>query len=397
MDNERVNRLKGIMAAAGIDVLLCRLPENVLYATGYWPVIGASLAVVPANGDAVLIMPYSELDYAAAGWVADKRTFHFINMQAIANPTAQTQTLLKDLANEKGFSKGVIGYEGSFELVGGNNVAAEARVVTESTLNAMKEALPQARWVDATNAIKKSRIVKSKQEIDQIRITNEVASMGYQAAREMIAAGVREAEIAGAVEGRIYGSGVGYKNVTRSRGYCFVMSGENSVNSWRPFCVSTDKRLAWGEPVLVELDAMTNGYFNDLTRTFFVGTPDTRAKKVFDTVADAVNTVIAAVKPGVRCADLDALARKVIDRAGFGEYFNHQLGHGVGLQFHEPPTLHPASSDVLEEGMVFAIEPAIYIPGFGGVRLEDNLAVTRTGCENLCPFPQRMDPLRNGE
>jgi Xaa-Pro aminopeptidase len=391
MDRERVSRLQSMMAKEGIDVLLCRLPENVLYATGYWPVIGASLAVVPANGDATLIMPYSELDYAAAGWVSDKRTFRFINMQALANPTTQTQALLRDLWAERNYSKATVGYEGNFELVAGNNVAAEARVVTEATINALKQVLPQTRFVDATNVIKQSRSVKSKEEIAQIRITNEVASMGYDAAREMIAAGVREADIAGAVEGRIYGRGVGYKNVTRSRGYCFVMSGENSVNSWRPFCVSTDKRLAWGEPVLVELDAMTNGYFNDLTRTFFVGTPNAKAKSIFDTVQEAVNTVIAAVKPGVRCADLDAIARKVIDRAGFGEYFNHQLGHGVGLQFHEPPTLHPASTDVLEEGMVFAIEPAIYVPGFGGVRLEDNLAVTKTGCENLCPFPQRVD------
>lgn len=391
MDIERVTRLRKIMAEEKIDVLLLRLPENVLYATGYWPVIGASLAVFPANGDATLVMPFSELDYAAAGWVSDQRTFRFINMQALANPTAQTQALLRDLAAEKGFANAVIGYEGNFELVAGNNVAAEARVVTEATIRALQAALPQAKFVDATNAIKKSRVVKSKMEIEQIRITNEVASMGYAAAREMIAAGVREAEIAGAVEGRIYGRGVGYKNVTRARGYCFVMSGVNSVNSWRPFCVSTDKRLAWGEPVLVELDAMTNGYFNDLTRTFFVGTPDAQAKKVFDVVQEAVNTVIAAIKPGVRCADLDALARQVIERAGFGEYFNHQLGHGIGLQFHEPPTLHPASTDVLEEGMVFAIEPAIYIPGFGGVRLEENLAVTRTGCESLCPFPQRVD------
>lgn len=391
MDTERVNRLKRIMAEEKIDVLLLRLPENVLYATGYWPVIGASLAVFPANGDATLIMPFSELDYAAAGWVADKRTFRFINMQALANPTAQTQALLHDLAAEKGFANAVIGYEGNFELVAGNNVSAEARVVTEATIRAWQAALPQAKFVDATNAIKKSRIVKSKMEIEQLRITNEVAAMGYDAAREMIAAGVREAEIAGKVEGRIYGRGVGYKNVTRARGYCFVMSGVNSVNSWRPFCVSTDKRLAWGEPVLVELDTMTNGYFNDLTRTFFVGTPDARARKVFDVVQEAVNTVIAAIKPGVRCADLDALARKVIDRAGFGEYFNHQLGHGIGLQFHEPPTLHPASTDVLEEGMVFAIEPAIYIPGFGGVRLEENVVVTETGCDSLCPFPQRVD------
>ncbi|CAG0945235.1 partial putative peptidase, partial [Anaerolineae bacterium] len=294
MDRERVSRLQSMMAKEGIDVLLCRLPENVLYATGYWPVIGASLAIVPANGDATLIMPYSELDYAATGWVTDKRTFRFINMQALANPTAQTEALLRDLWAEKNYGNATVGYEGNFELVAGNNVAAEARVVTEATINALKQALPQTRFVDATNVIKQSRIVKSQEEIAQIRITNEVASMGYDAAREMIAAGVGEAEIAGAVEGRIYGRGVGYKNVTRSRGYCFVMSGVNSVNSWRPFCVSTDKRLAWGEPVLVELDAMTNGYFNDLTRTFFIGTPDAKAKSIFDAVQEAVNTVIAA-------------------------------------------------------------------------------------------------------
>jgi len=101
MDRERVNRLQGIMAKQGIDVLILRLPENVLYATGYWPVIGASVAVFPANGDATLIMPFSELDYAATGWVTDRRTFRFINMQAPANPTAQTQELLRDLWTEK--------------------------------------------------------------------------------------------------------------------------------------------------------------------------------------------------------------------------------------------------------------------------------------------------------
>ncbi len=391
MDTERVRRLQTMMAKEGVDVLLCRLPENVLYTTGYWPVIGASLAVFPSNGDATLIMPYSELDYAATSWVTDKRTFPFINMQAPANPTGQMQELLCVLAKEKGFGKAVIGYEGSFELVAGNNVAAEARVVTERTIDAFKLALPQAQFVDATLVVQKSRMVKSAQEIEQIAITNQVASMGYETAREMIAAGVSEAEIAGAVEGRIYGRGVGYKNVTRARGYCFVMSGANSVNSWRPFCVSTDKRLAWGEPVLVELDAMTNGYFNDLTRTFFVGTPDEKTQRVFDVVQEAVNTVIAAVKPGVHCADLDTIARQVVDRAGYGQYFNHQLGHGIGLQFHEPPTLHPASQDVLEKGMVFAIEPAIYVPGFGGVRLEENLVVTANGCDSLCPFPQRVD------
>lgn len=391
MDKERVERARHMMIDDGIDILLCRLPENVLYLTGYWPVIGASLAIFPANGEPTLILPYSELDYAADGWVQDQRTFRFINMQATANPTGETIKLLQELWGEKGYGKAVVGYEGNFELVGGNNVAAEARVLAPATVNALMSALPQAKWVDATDTLKRARIVKSQMEIEQLRITNEVACMGYEVARDMIQAGVQESEIAGAVEGRIYGKGVGYKNVKRARGYCFVMSGVNSVNSWRPFCVSTSKRLARGEPVLVELDAMSNGYFNDLTRTFFVGEPDARARGIFDVVQESVNTAVDAIKPGVRAADLDAIARRVIDQAGYGEYFNHQLGHGIGLQFHEPPTLHPASQDVLEKGMVFAIEPAIYIPGFGGVRLEENVVVTGDGAEIITPFPQRVE------
>ena len=391
MDKERVERAKRMMNEDGIDILLCRLPENVLYLTGYWPVIGASLVAFPVDGEPTLILPYSELDYSADGWVKDQRTYSFGSMQATIDPTTETAKLLKEWWREKGYNKAVVGYEGNFELVGGNNVAAEARVVAPKTLNTLMAALPEAKWIDATDTLAKARIVKSKMEIEQLRTTNEVACMGYEAAREMIRPDVQESEIAGAVEGRIYGKGVGYKNVKRARGYCFVMSGINSVNSWRPFCMSSSKRLAEREPVLVELDAMTNGYFNDLTRTFFVGKPDAKAKEIFDIVQDSVNTVIDAIKPGVRAADLDGIARKVIEQAGYGECFKHRLGHGVGLQFHEPPNLHPLSQDVLEKGMVFAVEPAIYVDGFGGVRLEENLVVTEDGCENITPFPQRVD------
>jgi Xaa-Pro dipeptidase len=391
MDRERVERAKHMMNEDNVDILLCRLPENVLYLTGYWPVIGASLVAFPVDGEPTLILPYSELDYAADGWVMDQRTYSFGSMKTTVDPMAETAKLLKELWEEKGYGRAVVGYEGSFELVGGNNVAAEARVVAPQTLNAFMTALPQAKWTDATNTLTKARIVKSKMEIDQLCITNEVTCMGYELARDMIRPGVQESEIAGTVEGAIYGKGVGYKNVKRARGYCFVMSGVNSVNSWRPFCMSSSKRLAEGEPVLVELDGMTNGYFVDLTRTFFVGKPDAKVRKTFDVVQGSVNAVIDAIKPGIRAAELDGIARRIITQAGYGECFKHRLGHGIGLQFHEPPSLHPASEEVLEKGMVFAIEPAIYVEGFGGIRLEENLVVTETGCENLTPFPQRVD------
>lgn len=393
MDKERVSRTKRLMAESGIDILVCSLPENVLYLSGYWPVMGNSTVVFPINGEPTLLLPHEELDYAADGWVEDKRTFEFISLGGLPKPIHDKIAILKGLWVEKRYANAVVGYEGNFELVAGNNVAAEARVVTPKSMQAFIDALPQSKWVDATELIKKARIIKSAFEIEQLKITNEVTCMGLDAARELIAVGITESEIAGAVEGRIYGRGVGYKNVKRSRGYCFVMSGENSVNSWRPFCVSSSKRLQMGEPVLVELDAVTNGYFIDTTRTFFIGQPNAKAKAVFDAVQEAVNTVISHVKPGVRAADLDAIARKVFDKAGFGQYFTHQLGHGIGLQFHEPPTLHPASNDIIETGMVFAIEPALYIPGFGGVRLEENIVVTETGYEVITAYPQRIDHL----
>jgi Xaa-Pro aminopeptidase len=392
MDKERFTRAKQMMAEDGIDVLICRLPENVLYLTGYWPVIGASMVVFPVNGDPTLLLPFSEIDYAKVGWVDDMRTFPFINMNATANPTAQILMLLHEIWHEKGYRDAIIGYEGSFELVAGNYVAAEARVVAPATIETFKSALSaEAKWVDATRSILRSRIVKSRMEVENLRITSEIACMGLEHAREMFRPGVKESAIAGFIEGIIHGMGIGFKNVTRSRGYCFVMSGINSANSWRPFCVASPKMLAYGEPVLVELDAVANGYFIDITRTFFVGKPTTKEKEIFDVVQEALCTALSAVKPGLRVAELDGIARKVIDNAGYGEYFNHQLGHGIGLQFHEPPAIHPASDEVLERGTVLAIEPAIYIPGWGGVRLEENVMVTDNGFEMLTPFPQRVE------
>lgn len=388
IDEFRINRVKQAMRQEGLDVLVCRLPEHVLYLSGYWPVIGASLAVFDRDGETTLITPWSELDYTETSWVKDIRTYRFIRMDAMADPSREMAPVLAEVWKQKQYGPAVAGYEGSFELVAANNVSAEARVVTESTIRMFRETVPEVTWKDASRTLRRARLVKSPIEIRTLEVCNEVAAMGYRAAAELIRAGVTEAEVSAAVEQRIYGKGVGYKGVKRTRGYCFAMSGANSANSWRPFCISTNKPLAEGEPVLVELDAFTDGYFNDLTRTFVVGEPTDKARKIFTAVKEAVNHVTRSVRPGVRARDLDALSREVLTEHGYGEFFIHQLGHGIGLQFHEPPTLHPASDDVLEEGMVFAIEPGVYIPGWGGVRIEENLVVTADGYKSLCPFPQ---------
>jgi len=393
IDNERIARVKDLMAKERIDVLFCSLPENVLYLTGYWPVTGSSTVVFPLEGDATLLIPLSEVEVAAEGWVTDVRTFHCTSLEHIPRAVSEKAELMGALWPEKRYSGKAIGYEGDFDVIAGNSVGAEAHVTTPKSLQVYRDAEPHSKWVDASGLIKKARTVKSQAEIEQLRTASEVAAMGLDAARDLIGAGVTEAEIASAVEGRIYGRGVGYKNVTRARGYCFVMSGKNAANAWRPYCTSTAKRVQFGEPVLVELNAVTNGYFVDVTRTFFIGPLSERVRALFEIVEEAAHEAIAHVKPGVRAADLDAVARKVIEKAGYGKEFCHQLGHGIGLQFHEPPMLHPASQEVLEAGMTLAIEPGIYIPRFGGIRLEENLVVTPTGCENITPYPQRSELL----
>lgn len=393
MDKVRTDRMKKIMRESGIDVLMCRLPENIVYLSGYWPVFGSSALIFPVDDDPILILPFSELDYAADGWVDDQRTYQFINMKELANPPANILRIMKELWEERGYKDAVVGFEGSFDLVGGNNVAAEARVPSYKILMDMFEAFKSNEWVDATSQIKQSRLIKSPQEIDALRITSEIAGIGLEHARDLIKPGVQESMVSGMVEGHIYGRGIGYKNVTRARGYCFVMSGENSRNSWRPFCVASRKPIMWGEPVLVELDAVANGYFIDITRSFFVGEPDERSKDIMKVVRESVNAAINAAKPGVVASELDAIARKVVEKAGYGEYFNHQLGHGIGLQFHEAPWLHPASDEILQAGMTMAVEPAIYIDGWGGFRIEDNIVITEDGCEILTPLPQVFEPI----
>jgi Xaa-Pro aminopeptidase len=203
MDLERTNRMKKIMGEAGIDVLVCRLPENILYLTGYWSVFGCSCVIFPANGDPTLILPFSELDYAAEGWVKDQRTYKFINMKELANPPANILSIMQALWAEKGYAKAVAGYEGSFDLVGGNNVAAEARVPSFTTMNSMFAAFPDNKWVDATTAIKKSRVIKSTMEIEQLKITSEVTGFGLEHARGLIKPGIQESMVSGMVEGYI--------------------------------------------------------------------------------------------------------------------------------------------------------------------------------------------------
>jgi Xaa-Pro aminopeptidase len=186
---------------------------------------------------------------------------------------------------------------------------------------------------------------------------------------------MRECDLAAEFESYIRKHGA-----TKASFDSIVAAGENAAY---PHYITGDKVLRKNDMVLCDIGALVDGYCSDLTRTFFLGTISPLGRKVYDTVARAQKLAIQAVKPGVKAAQIDRIARDEIERAGYGRRFIHSTGHGVGVEIHEAPWVGGASQDVLEAGMIITVEPGIYLQGWGGVRIEDTMLVTKTGYEIL--------------
>lgn len=392
-DDFRIKRLKDKMREYKVDYLILRLPENVLYSTGYWPVFGASMAVVPYEGEPTVFYIEGEDDFAEEAWVEDLRPYVYFGMDQMPNPNRNFVRMLKELWHEKGYDyKGVIGYEGGFEFIATQNISCEARIPGEPGMKMLKEVFPDAVLVDAFNLLREARTIKSPIEIELMRRTCEVTCMGYAAAREVVRPGVKDSEVSAAVEAAIRARGVGYKGARRARGYAFALSGEKSSMKRNPYFVTSDRVMEEGDITLIELDAYVDGYFCDMTRTMAAGTPTPKAQELWEIVHEELVTMLNMIRPGVPVKEICQAAWDIVARYGYKDKDNfvHQPGHGIGLQFHEPPSIHVLSDEVLEEGMVISLEPHLYIPGWGGMRMEENVAVTRDGYELLTIFPREL-------
>jgi len=225
------------------------------------------------------------------------------------------------------------------------------------------------------DVIKGLRAVKSSDEIERIRKACMIADVGINTAYEVIEPGVSEQEVMAEVEYAMRKQG--------SSGAAFdtiVVSGANCA-----FPHGTHKRqiIKDGDFVVIDLGATVDYYKSDITRTVVAGKISGKQQEIYDTVKIAQDLAVKAISADVRAVDVDAVARAFIGRAGFRDYFVHNLGHGVGLDIHEMPMLSPDSKDTLKEGNVVTVEPGIYITGFGGVRIEDTILVTKNGAEKL--------------
>ena len=219
------------------------------------------------------------------------------------------------------------------------------------------------------------RQIKSAEEIQTIKIATRIAMKAFRFIQSQLKPGRREIEIAGELERFIR-----YNQASDSSFDIIVASGPNSA---LPHHITSERKLKANEPVLIDLGVDYRGYKSDLTRVFFLGKIDTLTAKIYGIVREAQEIALKAIKPGKSCSQIDALAREHISKNGYGEFFGHGLGHGVGLEVHEEPHIGKKQNTRLEPGMVFTVEPAIYLPQKFGIRLEDMVLVTKKGSEVL--------------
>jgi Xaa-Pro aminopeptidase len=235
------------------------------------------------------------------------------------------------------------------------------------------------------NHIQALRAVKDGLEIELMRKAGELTSEGMTAACEAVKPGAKEYEVAAEIEYAMRKGGAGptaFESIVAS-GACSAF----------PHGCCSGREIREGDLVVVDIGATFNHYCSDMTRTFVAGKPSEKQRKIYDVVKTAQAEAFKLIKAGAFVADVDMSARKVIEKAGFGEYFVHRLGHGVGLEVHEPPSLNSVSKDALATCNVVTDEPGIYLPGFGGVRIEDTVLVQKGGAEKLTTGPYSL----NGE
>ncbi|MBI5562595.1 MAG: aminopeptidase P family protein [Deltaproteobacteria bacterium] len=254
-------------------------------------------------------------------------------------------------------------------------VGFESNNLTVDAHGRLRKVLSGVRLKPVSGFINGIRARKDRFEIEQLRASARLLSLCYETTERMLRPGVVESEVAFEAEAAARDAG--------AEGLAFdtIMA-----SGWRgalPHGKASDKRVRKGELVVADMGVVFNGYNSDCTRTYCVGRAGAREREVYQVVLDAQRRAIETIRPGVPCSEVDRAARDYIAEAGYGGYFGHGTGHGVGLDIHEQPVVGPASKDALAEGMVITVEPGIYIPGWGGVRIEDMALVTKDGFEIL--------------
>ncbi len=361
MTTHRIDRLRAALRDAGVDALAVVPGANLLYLLGLTIHQSERLAIafIPSDGPIRVVLPALEQPRAAA--------------------EARESVQWYPWQDAEGYESALRACVTEMNLDGRLGVEYTAMRLLE--LRAI-EAVAQVETIDATELLASLRMVKDTGELETMRAAVRAVEAGLAAAIDVIRPGVSEREVAEVWERAMREAG--------SEGPAFatiVASGPHSAN---PHHTTGDRRIQAGDLVILDGGARVGGYISDITRTVAVGAIDDELRRIYEAVRAANAAGVAAARPGASGADIDAAARSVIEERGYGAYFVHRTGHGIGIEPHEPPYLHAASRESLPIGATFTVEPGIYLPGRGGVRIEDDVVLAESGAESLTTFPREL-------
>ena len=349
---ERLDKIRKLIEEESIDALVISSINNRRYLSGFRGTAGVLLV---SAEKALLVTDFRYVNQA------EEQAPHF----EVIRWHDDLYKSVAPLVEENGWGK--LGFE--------------AGQVVYTALEEMKEKLP-AEMVPVKETAEKLRIIKDVDEVSIMRIGAEVLDRAFTMIINTAKPGITERELALELEMFLLKEGAEEKSFR-----FIVASGQRGA---MPHGMATEKEMKDGELVTIDFGGIFDGYATDMTRTIALGKISEQQKEIYDIVYKAQHEASAAVKPGLPVNEVDAVARNIIKDAGYGEYFGHGLGHGVGLEVHEQPTLNHLKTTELEPGMVVTIEPGIYLPGQGGVRIEDMVVVTEKGAESLTKSPREL-------
>jgi len=349
----RIKRFRSLIESKDFDGFLVADTKNMQYFTGF---SGGSMLLVSSNDESTLFV--YEVNFEAA-----KVETREASVELVKSDESLIEKIVKRLESLK------------IRKVGFDSLKA-------STYLKLKESSNEITFKDASDIIWTLRKVKDQSEISLMKKAAELTTRGIRKAAEIISAGLSEREVAAEIEYEMRKTG--------SDGVAFDTIVSSGPNSAFPHGGCGDRIIKKGDLVIIDIGAKYRDYCSDLTRTFIIGKPSSRQIRIYETVKKAQELAVKKARAEVKASEVDRVARDCISKAGYGEYFVHSLGHGVGLDIHEPPTLSPKSKYVLMEGNVVTIEPGIYIPGFGGVRIEDTVLILKDGAKKLTEAPIEM-------
>ncbi len=268
---------------------------------------------------------------------------------------------------------------------GARTIAVEARHMTLQSLSSYRKHLEGAEFLaddTLSEALYALRTVKTPDEVRKIKAAQQLAEDALETLLSQLHVGMTEREIALTLDFQMRKNG--------AEDLSFETIALTGAHTSMPHGVPDDREVQRGDFVLMDFGAVVDGYHSDMTRTVCVGTPTDEMRFVYETVLRAQEAALAAAKPGISGSELDGCAREIIAAAGYGDYFGHSLGHGVGMEIHEYPVAGPRSEKLLKAGHIVTVEPGIYLAGKFGVRIEDFVHINENGCENLTEFTKKL-------